>query len=210
MKRQKSFLPVDQLDFTNEDVANGLLSPAFPLLWISLAEPWKRLQVRRSKDEEFRELSERESAWWLHCRIKRTAREMCERYPDFKCRVPKMGSGQFAISIDDKALVIFKKIRQNKFKNLDFWQQRRQEGLLDAPRYIVGYEAVKEMTEIIVRVCYPRSRGLGFRWTFPMPDQAIAVRGLLAENKVEAPSDGERRRGFIVKPRRMDSQEHGT
>src|SRR5437763_7519180 len=100
MKRQKSFLPVDQLDYANEQIADGLLLAAYPLLWVSLAEPWKRLQLRRGKDEEFRELTERELAWWLHCRIKRTAREMCERYPDFKCKVPKLQPGQFAISID--------------------------------------------------------------------------------------------------------------
>jgi hypothetical protein len=78
------------------------------------------------------------------------------------------------------------------------------------PRLIIGYEPIKELTEINIYVCYPRSRGLAFRWTFAMPDQSEAVRGLLADNKVEAPTQGERRRGFIVRHRRMDSQEHGT
>lgn len=220
MARQRSFLPLDLLDFTNEESAANLLAEVNPLLWVSIVEPWKRLQLRRGKDEEFRELTEREIAWWLHGRIKRTASEMCDRYPNFNAVASAIHARQFVLTIAGKAVVIFKKIRRNKSKkrlersnykttgNLDLWQQRRGEGLSDLPRLILGYEPIKELTEIDIRVCYPRSRGLGFRWTYSMPDQTNAVRGLLADNKVEAPSVGERRKGFIVRHRRMDSQEH--
>jgi len=222
MDRQRSFLPPDLLDFTDEESAEKLLAEVFPLLWVSVVEPWKRLQLRRGRDEEFRELTEKEIAWWLHGRIKRTASEMCDLYPAFNAKASPLHAKQFAITIADKALVVFKKVRQNNKKkrlersnyktkgNRDLWQQRRQSGLLDLPRLIIGYQPIKELTEINIRVCYPRSRGLGFRWSFQMPDQSSAVRGLLADNKVEAPSDGERRRGFIVRHRRMDSQEHET
>ena len=209
------------LDFTDEATAQKLLADTYPLLWISLMEPWNRLQVRRGTDGEFMDLNEGEIAQWLHGQIKRRAAGLCKEYPHFGCQ-PKRVQQQFYLVCGGQAIVVFKKLRHNAFKsrlersnyltkrNMDLWQQRRLQGCPDAPRLIVGYRLLKELTEIKLAIGYPRTRGRTFQWLYPIPDQSLVVQGMFESKRVEQPNEEERRKGFIVKPRRMDSEEHGT
>lgn len=219
---QKGLFPHDPFDYTDPQAVENELKAAYPLFWVGVNETWNRLQLRRADDEEFRDMVLGEIGWWMWSRFKRNILALCEEHPDFGCVPSRLHQQQFHVTVNNRVTVVFKKLKWNKHKsrlersniytptNRDFYDHRPRAGCPDLPRVILGYEPIKELTEILIRVGCPVGYARKFRWVYQMPDQSEAVQELFARKRVDPPTEQERKRGFVVHHRRTDTEEHGT
>lgn len=215
---QKGLFPSDDdaLGYVSEERVRSLLKDANPFLWHAVYSPWEDFQGDRQRDARFRDLSIGESAWWLHTQIKRMAIMLAEDSPEYRLVRSSERSNQFYLNLSGELVLVFKKLRRVYSRrlgrdvlvrsnyptdgNCDFWEQRRRNGAPDAPRVIVGYEPVKEMTEIRLHIGYPRTKGWRFDWIYEMPDQIDASRAFRAKQKAREEREQEMRRNYSVEP----------
>lgn len=214
------------LEFAAMDRVQSALAVANPFIWEIVNSPWLEFQHDRAGDPRFRDLTAGEAAWWLHTQIKRRAILLAEDSPEFGITRSPENSHQFYLDINGELLIVFKKLVRFYSKkhccemlvrsnyptegNCRFWEQRRDAGIIDAPRIIVGYEPVQEMTEIRIHVGYPRSRGRKFAWIYEMPNQAEAALKLHQRMVDRDAREQERHRGFTIESRITGSKSGGA
>jgi hypothetical protein len=128
-------------------------------------------------------------AQWMSHQIKCSAIDICEQNPDARLRHRK-GKFQEFFELGGEVAIVFKKITLRKKRNGEsrlersnnltegnrgYWHQDRQDGVPDIPRFIVGYELLREMTDIRVFLGYPRSRGRTFVWIYELEAYSQAI-----------------------------------
>jgi hypothetical protein len=179
-----------------------------------IREPFDDLLVRRVNDPAFRILDEGETAQWLRPQVIERARHLFDGSPDVRVEKKKQ---QLFVNCRGRVAITPKKLKPrwrsagltfssyNTSQNKDYWEQRRNNGFPDLPRLIVGYQFVKEMTDIRIWVAYPSGKWL--RNCFLMPDQTGVVLGIFKPAPIEAGEDEDK--GYVVKPKKKDLPETG-
>jgi len=212
-------------DAITEQHIAPLLTDCSPLLWHAIHLPWQEFQLDRARDARFRDLSVGPAAWWLHTQIVRTAKKLTDDCPELELTCSPEWHQQFSLNLGNELVIVFKKLvrrwsrrlgrhvleRSNYLTkhNCDFWEQRRDAGFIDAPRIIIGYEPIREMTEIKIHVGYPRSRGRGFAWLYEMPNQMEAAARRFGA-AVPPAHEQEIRRGFNFSDKENKSSDRGA
>lgn len=226
MQRPLDFGGGNFLEYVTAEQVQSLLVEASPLLWQAIYSPWLDFQRDRATDARFRDLNVGESAWWLHTQIKRAAILLAEDSPELGLAPSPPTSQQFYLNLRGELVMVFKKLRRHFSRrlgyevllrsnyptegNCDFWDQRKRAGALDAPRVIVGYEPIREMTEVRVHVGYPKNTGRRFDWVYEMPDQVAAGTALHKRLLARDAEEQKRAKGFVVSPRRKESGAAGA
>jgi hypothetical protein len=218
----------DFLQYADESAVRSLLSDANPLLWSLVRVTWDEFQGDRQSDSRFRDLDEGEAAWWLHLRYKRLAELFTENSPEYGILCGCTIDRQFYLNLHGELVIVFKKLTRRFSKrlghdvlmrsnypttgNCDFWEQRKRDGAVDATRVILGYEPIKEMTDVKIYIGYPRTRGRWFTWIYEMDDQMEESRRISREIKEREllPTQQETKKGFVVEPRRKASEVEGA
>lgn len=216
MVYQPSLFSRDQLQNLTEEDVQTHLADINPYLWAAVVNPFDDLQMRRESDEAFRILDEGQTAQWLRPQIVFWAKKIFGLNDAMRCCRRRQ---QVSFEYKDAIAICFKKVtkrwhqsgsrleRSNYLtsQNKDYWQQRKLDGFPDIPRVVVGYELLREMTDIRVLVGYPRTRHRDFQWIYEMPNQDSVLLRIVQEHQekkrsyepeAEAP-------GFIVRPRRV-------
>jgi hypothetical protein len=214
---QKSLFSGKQFHALMEEDVRDVLKDIYPFLWAAVVNPFDDLLDRRKRDDGFRILDEGQTAQWLRPQIVDQAKRIFHSDEDMKCYTRRQ---QVFFEYRDAISICFKKITKRRRKrggsrlersnyltpqNREYWYQRRLEGFPDLPRIIVGYELIKEMTDIRILVGYPRSRQRGFQWTYEMPNQDRALARLAEEHQARTSRKDDDRAGlgFFVRPRRI-------
>ena len=196
----------------------GLLEPYYPDLWWTVMEPWRDVQERRLVDAAFRRRKGRDLAWWLYPEMVHLAETIFESHD---LRPILLENGMFALRYQDKLLITFKRLKRRRFKkklrrlersnyltptNRNYHDQRSDRMFPDIPRVIVGYETIKEETEIRVLVAYPPTQERGFEW-----DQEISASPAASTASLPPPAGPQGdspTRGFTITPKK-DAKESG-
>ena len=165
-----------------------ILEPHFPVLHDSVMGPWEELVEYRTNDKNFIDMKEGDCAVWLTMQSQIRARSLLDGKPGFHLFDQHQ---KLVIVIEEKIAVTIKKLtyRQRKAadrprlersnystpRNVKFWDQRRDSGIPDYPRVILGYELLKEITEVRLVIAYSRSQGKHVDWAYVMPPQPSLV-----------------------------------
>lgn len=207
--RQQGLFPSITL---TEEWLEAAVSPLYPQLWQIIRVPFDDLLLRRAEDPAFRILEEGETAQWLRPQIVHQARQVFDGNPDIK--VEKRNQ-QLYLNYRDRLAITPKKLKPgyrgrgltfssySTEQNEAYWRQEEVDGLPTLQRLIVGYQFVKEMTDIKIWVAYPYGKRLSI--CFLMPDQTGAIIGLF--HPVPAPAVMDEDKGYKVKPKRKKKDE---
>jgi hypothetical protein len=217
---QIPLFPGDQLDFVNEVDARRMLQPAEPYLWHAIWQSWERFQRSRAQDPQFFRMKPSVAAQFLTDQINTAASDIADQFPQLGLR-HRETSQQEHFVFRNEAVIVFKKITKRchrsgmKFErsnalteqNTRRWRQEKEAGFPDLPRFIAGYELLREMSEIRLYVTYPRTTRRGFRWVYEMADHSTMFCGpSLLHSPVEEPDVVEH--GFEITLRK-GSKERG-
>jgi hypothetical protein len=200
---QRSLFP--GVDLSEQDL-DDLLSPLYPKLWASIRGPFDELLRRRMSDDPwFRVYTEGECAQCLRPQIAYTAHQLFRGEDDVQFQVYR---NQLYINYRDQLAITPKKLRPrwlrrgltfssyNTEQNIAWWRQRTGDGLPDLVRVIVGYQFIKEMTDIKIYITYPRGKFL--KVCYLMPEQSGAELRIVEVPVAEPPES----RGFEVVPKK--------
>jgi hypothetical protein len=182
---QRSLFPQWQLPVPTEGQVNEALRPHYPLLWSCIMDPWEDFLERRGTDRAFTDLTEDETAQWLTMQAAHQARALLANNDNFQLLTLH---GKLVIVVQEKFALTIKKLTKRAFpiggpaqltrsnylttRNERLWNQVKDQELPDYPRIILGYQLLKEITEISIVIAYPRTRKRGVIWAYRMPDQS--------------------------------------
>ena len=216
MAYQRNLFSGDQLQVLTEHDVQEVLIDINPHLWAAVVNPFDDLRERRETDGAFRILDEGQTAQWLRPQIIHHAKMIFRDNDAMPCYTSRQ---QVFFTYKDATAICFKKVterwhdgesrleRSNYLtsQNKDYWQQRQVHGFPDVPRVIVGYELLKEMTEVRVLIGYPRTRQRGFLWVYEMPSQDDVLAQIVQEHQENKRADETDidDPGFVIRPRRM-------
>lgn len=180
---QRGLFP--QLPMPTEGDVHEALTPHYPLLWECIMGPWEDFLERRGSDRAFTDLTENESAQWLTIQAAHRARQLLTNRDAFRLLNPH---GKLVIVVNDKYAFTIKKMTKRTLRvggeerltrsnylttrNKKLWNQIIDTALPDYPRLILGYELLKEVTDISILIAYPRTNKHGVRWAYCVPKQA--------------------------------------
>ena len=194
-----------------EEWLRSAVAPLYPQLWSMIRQPFDDLVARRASDPAFRILDEGETAQWLRPQIVEQARRLFDGHPDVKV---EKRSQQLYLNYRNELAITPKKLRPkrravgltfssyNTPQNKDYWQQREVQGLPMLPRILVGYQLVRELTDIKIWVAYPYGKELSD--CFLMPDQSGSIVGLFQPARDGAVTDDDK--GYSVKPKKRKGE----
>jgi hypothetical protein len=200
----------DQLNEVSPERVHSRLTPIYPLLWQVVMDPWGQFQALRATDPTFRKMDEWDAAQWLTMHMRFRAQDLFAQHPSV--RTKRLNNGMFVMTCFDEFAVTIKKIKRRKVGNLPpalqrsniltptnkrYWHDERIPLFPDLNRLILAYSLEKELTEIKIRIGYPRTRRKGFRWIEPLPYQ---VQGVIRMAQVDESHAEQPRRGFEVIP----------
>lgn len=205
---QRGLFP--QLPMPTEGEVHEALTPHYPLLWECIMGPWKDFLERRGNDRAFTDLTEDESAQWLTIQAAHRARQLLTDPSTF--RLLNL-HGKLVIVIKDKYAFTIKKMTKRMLRpggqerlmrsnylttrNKNLWNQIIDTALPDYPRLILGYELLKELTDVSILIAYPRTNKRSVRWAYCMPKQSRMVPQVFAASTEQAE---EPERGFRITP----------
>ena len=218
-KLQQSLFPALPVPSQADVVAT--LEPDFPLFWDCVMGPWADFQTYRASDPNFTDLDEDNAAVWLTMQASIRARQMFDGRDGFQV---VNRHGKPVIVVRQKLAVTVKKLTRrlnpktgrrlltrsniDTPANSEFWGQLANGDSQNVPRVILGYELLKELSEIRLLIAYPRTRGRAMEWEYRIPAQAQPLRAFQPPSPTPTPVD-EPRKGFTITSRR-ETVERGT
>ena len=192
----RSFTPslFGQLPLTSRDEMLETLTPFFPPLWDAAMATWDEFLERRASDKWFSHLNEEQSAVALTTQMNYRLQE------DFEGRegVRIVEQHRKPVFVFNEALTLtVKKVtrRFDKKQNIavyqrsnyptkrtkNFWDQRVIPATPELPRFMLGYQFLKEITEIKLFIAYSRSRGNNVAWTHSIPEPTRVMKPQLSQ-----------------------------
>ncbi len=189
-----------------------VLEPHFPMLYASLMQPWEEFVDYRTHDKNFIDMREADCAVWLTMQAQIRARSLLDGKDGFRLfdqhqKLVIVVEERIAITIKKltyrhaRAVDIPKMERSNypTPRNLMYWDQRRDAGVPDYPRVILGYLLLKEITEIRFVIAYNRSRTKAVEWAYAMPHQpALSPVGFTPQIAPTLAMDETEEKGFTI------------
>jgi hypothetical protein len=207
---QRSLFP--QLPSLTEADVIGALTPHYPLFWHTIMEPWKRFLKYRAKNRDFSGWSIAETADWLTFQATRKARQLLYGKEGFRLITRH---GKLLIIFEERLAITIKKLTRRSWRrgqpeeltrsnfltesNKAYWDQRRRTDFPDFPRVILGYELLKEITQVRVLIAYPRSQARGVEWACPIPRQTPLTQETYTPRIITG-GEEQPEKGFVITP----------
>jgi len=213
----RQFRPMNQEEMLN------VLEPHLSNFQDVLLGPWEDFQDYRENDKNFIDMKEGDCAVWLTMQAQIRARELLDGKPGF--RLIDLHQ-KLVIVVDEKIAVTIKKLTMRQIQALDrphlersnyttkrnvkLWNQQRDAEIPDFPRVILGYQLLKEITEIHSVIAYCRSRTRRVEWAHALPLVAASA-PIGFTPKIAATSNEEYEdKGFTISETDAATQTTGT
>src|ERR1700730_2630437 len=176
-----------QLPYRSEAEILGIIRPLHPFLWPVIMEPWEDLVDRRGHDRSFTDLTEEEMGIWLTMQAGKRAQAIFHGRNGIEV---KLWYRKPVIIIPEVLAIMVKKLTKRRLqpgkteeltrsnymteRTKRLYNQQRDQHLPDLPRLTLGYELIREATDIRVLVAYPRTRSRGFEWAYRLRKPVVA------------------------------------
>ncbi len=212
-----------QLPYRSEAEIREIIRPLHPFLWPVIMDPWEDLLRRRATDKAFTDLTPEEMGIWLTMQAGKMAQGIFHGRQGIEV---KLVYRKPVIIIPEALAIMVKKLTKRNLRGdrppeltrSNYMTQRTKsvynqehDAFLNLPRVTLGYEFLKEASDIRVLVAYPRTRGRHYEWVYRLskparieqefPKLAIYTH---ADEHAGEPAES---RGFTVGPRETEREE---
>jgi hypothetical protein len=204
---QRSLFP--SLPIPSQDEVIKSLTPQFLYLWHTIRDPWDEFLEYRANDRNFQDFTEEETAYWMTIQSAHRAKQFFDGRKGVRILTRHR---KLVLLFDEKLAVTIKKLTKRRKRrgqkehltrsnnltkaNKNYWNQQRTEPEVDMPRVILGYQLLKEITEIKILIAYARTTQLGVEWAYEIPAQIPITTPV--EPRILVGEDDTAQKGFTI------------
>lgn len=190
----------------SEEVVRRNLEPVMASLWDLIESCWNDLCHYREADQNFHDMSHCDIAGFVTSLAYRRAKKLFDGDPTVKVREL---NGKPVLIVADKYEMKIKKLTKRKLRpngqyeltrsnyptptDLAYYSQMPVQNGTDLPRLVLGYQLIKEATEIKIWIAFPRRKTRGMLWSFEMSPPIAAYRPKLVVSAADHQDDLEKK-----------------
>ncbi len=207
---------LDQSSIPSQEAVIDLVQPYLRLFWDSMMGPWEDFRERRASDRWFTDYTEEECAITLtmqaNCRMRQELNGVEGIRVATQFRKPVfIVDEKIAISVKKLTKRVNKKLNKSEFvrsnyhttRNKEYWAQRSIHSAPDLPRIMLGYQFLREITEMRLFLARSQFQGKAIAWAHTIPEPIYAATPQLLRTR----HDDAESKGYEILPVEKQKQE---